>query len=270
MKHKTRLVFVVLTYRNHSDLQEFISSLVNIEQDYHVIVVNSYFDEESKNNIETIATSNHCTFLNVPNNGYSSGNNRGIEYANQYFEYEYLIVSNADIMIEKLPIDELDSLERGIYAPQIIALRGVAQNPMLVIENPLSDWLMYRGFKSSNKWLTYSGIALNKIIRETWRLLFKGKVSKIFQPHGSFLIFSRESIQRLGTVFDENVFLMGEEFILAKKAKLLSLPVFYTPKLNCLHKEDGSIDLFSGNLQEEYRKSMIYFYENYCQRKRED
>lgn len=39
--------------------------------------------------------------MNVENKGYSYGNNRGIEYCHNNYEYDYIIISNPDIIIKK-------------------------------------------------------------------------------------------------------------------------------------------------------------------------
>lgn len=54
------------------------------------------------NKCYSIAKKLGCSFINVENKGYGFGNNRGIEYANKYFDYEFLIVSDPNIIIKKL------------------------------------------------------------------------------------------------------------------------------------------------------------------------
>jgi hypothetical protein len=37
----------------------------------------------------------------------------------------------------------------------------------------------------------------------------------------------------------------------------------YTNTIDVYHKEDGSMKLFSGSLDDEIKKSLLYFYDNY-------
>ncbi len=156
---------------------------------------------------------------------------------------------------------------------------------MLIKENKFSEKLIYLGFKQKNKIKIYFGIGLNRIIRETFLIFHKNmrsatenvalKLIRIFQAHGSFITFSEEAIKRLWNgkdvnytgVFDENMFLFSEEGVIARRAKLLNVPVYYSNFAICDHKEDGSMKISGLNLNSELTKSNIYYYERYCMRK---
>ena len=62
---KYDFVFVVLVYRNTRDLKDFFSSL--LLSAVKVIVVNSFYDEESECEFKNIAEANNADFLSVPN-----------------------------------------------------------------------------------------------------------------------------------------------------------------------------------------------------------
>ena len=108
-------IFVVLVYRNTSDLIDFFASL-KLERT-KVIVVNSFYDEESEKQFKQISEINHADFLSVPNKGYGAGNNRGVEYALKHYDFKYLVISNAD-EIKAMSKEYLDNRKNGIYAPQ--------------------------------------------------------------------------------------------------------------------------------------------------------
>lgn len=275
---KVQNVFVVLTYINSSDLEDFLESLPRSVTDYKVIVVNSFYDEKTKTEIETIAAKHGCDFLNVENKGYSYGNNRGIEYALNHYAFRYLTVSNADIIVNKYETDTLPA--EGIFAGVIIARDGRAQNPMTVHESRFREKLIYKAFKQSKKWKLFCAIGINKIERE-WFLLrhrdiekdrtCKLKFVRISQAHGSFITFAKKSLEKLWDgkdveyegIFDEKLFLFAEEGVLAKRAKKLSISVYYSNFAVCHHKEDGSMNLAEIDIGGELAKSNIYFYENY-------
>ena len=279
-----RNIFIILTYINSKDLIEFLESAKVTADDYKVIIVNSYHDDESKEKIEKIAYNNGCDFINVENRGYSYGNNCGIQYAMEHYKFEFITVSNADIIIKKYKTKGLP--KDGIFSGVLIARSGKNQNPMTVKENILSEKLIYQGFKYRKKIKLFLGIGLNKIRREIF--LFKNKnmrsissnpalkpqLVRIFQPHGSFITFSINSIKKLWNgndfnytgVFDENMFLFSEEGVLAKRAKKLNIPIYYSNYAFCYHKEDGSMKLADLDLNGELAKSNIYFYEHYCKK----
>ncbi len=278
---KIQNIFVVLTYMNSADLEDFLKSLSKVASDYKVIVVNSFYNRKTKMKIEAIANQYNCDFLNVENKGYSYGNNRGIEYALEHYDFCYLTVSNADIIVKKYKTDNLPS--EGIFAGVIIARDGRAQNPMVVHECRLREKLGYEAFKQNKKWMMICSIGINKIDRECFLLLHRDirkdrtdslKLVKVSQAHGSFIVFARLSLAKLwnGTdvnykgVFDENMFLFAEESVLAKRARRLGIPIYYGNFAICNHKEDGSMKLSMIDTSGELAKSNVYYYEKYCKK----
>lgn len=264
-KKKYKYIFVVLTYRNTTDIEDFLKSLKKCSQNYKVIMVNSYFDDKTKKIFEDISQKYQCEFINVPNNGYGAGNNRGIELARLKYEFDYLIISNPDIIIEKFNIPKLNKY--AIYCGKIATIKGKLQNPMHAKENKLSELLIYWGMKKNNKICLFIGIGISKIYR--WIFNFKIKFfSKdkypIFAAHGSFFAIGNDALNCLFPIFDENIFLFSEEHILAKKAKEKKLPIYYLKSIECVHKEDGSMKLWNGDINGELKKSVIYCYEHYC------
>jgi hypothetical protein len=259
---RVKNVFVVLTYRNTDDIKDFIVSVNENVDEYRIIIVNSYFDDDSMQKFEKIALENDCDFINIPNKGYSYGNNRGIDYARNHYDFEYLIISNPDIIVKKFSTEMLGF--EGIYCGKIITLNGKNQNPMLAKECKLADKCLYIGYKNNLRLLFILGLLMNKLLRTFFRVHSCKGPKRVFQPHGSFIVFSIKSIDILKEVFDENIFLFGEEGILAKRCKRLEIPVYYNLGLECIHKEDGSMKLFKGDLGQEYKNSVIYYYENYC------
>lgn len=262
-KENVDIVFVVLVYRNHKDLIDFLDSTKTVEVSNRTIIVNAFYDEISRETIEGIADQYKCVFLNIPNKGYSYGNNFGIKYAEEHFDYKYIIISNPDIIINNFPID-LSKLQGDIIAPKTIAASGKNQNPMIVKENLISEKLIYEGFKHNNKLLLFCGITINKIIREFAIRLLGGKEMSIFAAHGSFLLLSKKAISVLEAApYDEKMFLFAEESVLAIKAKKYGLVTMYTPSICVNHKEDGSMKLGDFSINHELRISNIYYYETY-------
>lgn len=121
-KMKFDIVFVVLVYRNIRDLRDFFNS--NEIPDSKTIVVNSFYDDESECEFKEIAESNQADFLSVPNKGYGAGNNRGIDYALSNYDFNYLIVSNADITISRFRKDLIDKFPNAVLAPKILTLNN--------------------------------------------------------------------------------------------------------------------------------------------------
>lgn len=109
-------VFIVQVYRNTEDLEDFFHSLG--VPNAKVIVVNSFYDEASESDFRKLTVQYAADFISVPNKGYGAGNNVGVKHAQKHYSFKYLIISNADIKIEKLNVAQLEK-----YGDSIIATR---------------------------------------------------------------------------------------------------------------------------------------------------
>lgn len=270
--NKYKYIFVVLVYKNADDLAECVDSIKNTIESFRVVVVNSYFDEETKQRIEKVAKDNDCDFINVENKGYSFGNNRGIEFAKNNYDYEYIVVSNPDIIVKEFNDKQLDDYkDYSIIAPYIITKDGRRQNPMAITSHKFIDWLQYKGMKNNSNLLTWTGLVLSKISRTFLELLHIGakKPYKIYVAHGSFVIFRKAAIDILYPVYDENVFLFAEEGILAVKARKLKIKTGQFNSVRVFHKEDGSMKLANISINDECKKANIYYYETYIKKSKE-
>lgn len=260
MKKEYDLIFCVLTYRNETDVIEFLKSLSAIKYTYKVIVVNSFYDVQTASTFLKIAEDNNCDYIEVANKGYGYGNNAGIAYAKENYYFKFLIVCNPDTEIVQMDAIEEYADITAVIAPKIIRNDGRNQNPMRVTEPIIADRIAYTGFKKNISFLVYVSVFFNKIDK----ILRTGKKrGKIYQGHGSFLIFQYKVLERISPVFDENMFLFCEESDLAKQCKNLDIDIFYEPRVVVKHHEDGSMKLASQNLKRVQAESFVYYFEKW-------
>ena len=138
-----KYIFIILVYRNSDDLKDCLDSIRKKVHSCKVIVVNAYYDDVSLSEIEKIANQYKCDFIGIENKGYSYGNNKGIEFAQKKYLFDYIVISNPDIVIEKYDDSFLDeNFKYDIIAPQIIAASGKAQNPAMFKRLPLSEYFI--------------------------------------------------------------------------------------------------------------------------------
>ena len=260
MKERYDVVFVVLTYKNTEDLKDFLKSTKTLDFTYRVVVVNSHFDEATEETLREIAESENCDFIDVPNCGYGAGNNRGMEWAAGHYLYDALIVCNPDTVIREFSKAALSPyLGRPvIVAPDVLCASGKRQNPAIVRDNRTADRLIYQGYKRDSKLRMYSGFALNKLRRLRFVRKKKKDGMLIYQAHGCFVIFTKEALDLLSPVYDENMFLFYEEMDLSFKAASVGVSTVFCDRIHIFHKEDGSMKLSNLNLYNEYKKSCIY------------
>lgn len=255
-----KYIVVILVYRNTVDLLECIESVKKKIDSVKIVVLNAYYDEDSKNQIEKIAHETDSDFINIENKGYSYGNNVGIQFAMKNYSFEYAIISNPDIVVEKF--DDSEMPDAGVVAPKIVAASGKKQNPMILRENRVSEYFVYCGLKKNIICMLAIGIILNKISNVFFNRKHK-KQYEIFAAHGSFVIIKNTVVQRIQPLYDENMFLFGEEGVLAYRCRENGFKTVYDANILIRHKEDGCMKLADFSINNELKKSNIYFYEKY-------
>ncbi len=259
------VVFVVLVYRNTKDLKEFF--LYNKVKNSRTIVVNSYYDEESKKNFQIIAEENGADFFSIPNNGYSYGNNYGCEYAFKTYNFDYIIISNPDIQIQNFDTKKLQPYGNCIIAPYIKALKRKTQNPNLPFDDPVFRWIKYKLLKGRHrKMCVLSGI-ISRLERELYLKIIYPLFRKkhIYSAHGSFVIIPNGVYKALRPLYNEKMFLFAEEEHLAQLAKHNRISTIYLPEIVVLHKEKSSTSLLGNNF--EYLRSSYMEYYDYWYKK---
>lgn len=265
---KTDLVFIVLVYRNFEDIYDLVNSIKKNFQfsSFKILIVNSYYDDITLNQCKNISESLGCIFMNVENRGYSYGNNCGIEYVKNNYDYNFLIVANPDIVFQDNSYEFSDTNNDAyVLAPQISTLTNKQQNPYWVKPCPFSEYCEYLGYKTRKVFIAYIGFIITKIVRICFVKQYEkkraGKNVKIYAAHGSCIFFSRKAIEKLNHVFDDGMFLFAEENLLAHRLSDLNIDIFFSDKIKVLHKEDGSMNIAKIDESSEIRKSFIYYYE---------
>lgn len=256
-------VFVLLVYRNTKDLTDFFDTNQNCPGSCRFIVVNSYYDDASRETFRQICAERGCDFVDSENKGYGSGNNLGVAYALEHYTFRYLIICNPDIEIQTMTDDLLKQNAAGpcIYGPNIRTLTGKRQNPCMVLYSPLRESLMKQFARNPNNTAPfYMAIAINKAERIVFNTLFSRKVKQVYSLHGSFLIFSSAALKLTGLPFDPEMFLFREEDYLARLAKRLHIKMIYYPRIRVLHKEDGSVRFISGSVRKHTVDSLRQYF----------
>lgn len=258
------VVFIVLTYRSSKDIEGFCQSVLERDLNARIVVVDAFYSKECSERIKNIARRYEADYLSVENNGYSFGNNRGIEYAVNHYSFDFLIVSNPDIEIVKMELNGIRG-EPAVFGVNIVTTDGRRQNPFRVRYSKMGEFLNYIGYKFNVRLpvLVYS--AFNKLSRTHFLTKAKTgnkKLYPVYSVHGAFVIFAREIIKDNFPIYNEKMFLFGEEDYLAYMMKKKGVPVYYTERIEARHKEDGSVGISNVNTFQVSRKSYMEYYKN--------
>jgi len=261
---KYDIIFVSLNYRSDKDLIEFLESLKGKGFSYRVIMVEAYYDDECTEKFTKIAEQYDMDRIPIENKGYSYGNNVGIQYAMEKYDFDYLVVSNPDVVVNKMTLQDIKACGEAVIGPKITTARGTQQNPVFIKEHRFLLWISFKGFKRNSKILVYLGILLNKIFLML-ELTARKKILPIFpvfQIHGAFLIFPKTILEKLGKVYDDTIFMFAEESYLSKHLQNMGIKSVYNEKIDVYHKEDGD-NKFRDDLNEHILFSNRYIYSKY-------
>ena len=254
------LVFVVCTYGSHEDLLNFIDSVNELNVKSAIVVANSFCSEETRDVIKKHAEERGCDFLDLPNKGYGHSLNEGIEYARKNYEFKYLAITNADILVKKFDLNIED--KACVFAPEVITKTGKKQNPFYIFQYR-KTFLFARWAKDHFlKIFKYSVMVKAKIHRVLFNLFYvKGTYRKIYAAHGCFIVFNEKALDLLGRPFEDDIFLYCEENFLGHKLKRMGIPLYYTSRVSVRHMEDGSSAFYKQKINAEMEKSVAKYYD---------
>jgi len=255
------IAFIILHYKNLKDTLDCINSLESFVNSGHKIIVVANGSKD--NNICELKSSKLEFDLLISDNnlGFAKGNNKGILYAKEKYNPDFVIVLNSDIVycngyIEK----ELDSIyakyQFDVAGPKILDKNLNNQNPNYsVLKNKFEIFVHLLRMD-----VTFFLVQINlyffikkifKKIRNTEngrKVIEQNVIIENVPLHGSAIIFSKKYIKKFKDPFDESTFLYGEEEYLFMRMKYFHLKFVYIPSISFFHKEDGSLDkLFSAN-----------------------
>lgn len=251
-------IFIVLTYRNTKDLEDFFN--YNRTPNSHTIIVNSFYDKASEGMFKEIAIRNGADFLSVPNKGYGAGNNKGCKFALDNYRFKYLVVSNADIMIDSFSIAALEPYKESIVAPKIINLSGKNQNPSVPFKpSMMTEWFRYWIYKGNHNKILWSYFAMSRLKKIIFYCI-SSFYKRIFSAHGAFVIIPERVLKKLYPLYNEEMFLFNEEEHLGRHALLNGVYTYYVPEIVIRHKEDGSMNLANINEFEKLKQSYMVYY----------
>lgn len=259
-------MIVVLVYKNIDVLKEFFHK-INLPNS-HVVVVNSFYDEKSKEECKVTAEQNNADFIAIENKGYGYGNNIGVKYANENYDYDFLLLSNSDIILKDVTcLRNVKDDTALVIAPEIRMLTGKRQNPDTPWRLPFLFHITHIALSKDMRWLYMLSHIYTRMSREIFfiiRKLLHPRHLKIFSAHGSLIIFTKKAIEVLYPLFDDRMFLYNEEWYLGEKARRCGVPIVYYPELKVLHLEGASSDALSNSLFQYNKQSFDIFYRWLC------
>ena len=229
---------LVLNYNSPDLTVEFVNSIYNYSSVGRIIVVDNASTDNSLTLLkEQLSLEKIHIVSSNKNGGYGAGNNVGIKYASEKLQSDYLLLCNPDIKIENDVILGLENFirsheEYGLAAARMLDAKGnYTQNTARKIP-ALRPYL----FSPSMIFSKYHPDAFLYSDIDLW----KEGVYDVDIVSGSCFMLDVTKFIEVG-MFDENIFLYGEELVIGKRMKDCNYKVGFLPSYSFLHVHSASI-----------------------------
>lgn len=206
-----RVAVIVLNYADYNTTEKCVTSLLKLDVNLQIVVVDNKSPNDSYRILkEKFKKTNVIVVESLKNGGYSYGNNFGIKEALKYNDsLEYIAIMNPDVVIEDSSIfkEMIDDFAKYDQYEAIIPV--MIENRKKLVER--SGWIL-----PSLKQRIFARTFLED--KRKPQITMDGAYRIVDAVHGSFFIVKRSFIDN-NDLFDENVFLYGEESILGIKIR---------------------------------------------------
>lgn len=241
-----KAAFICVNFNNSKVTIDYILNIQEIKKKYNIkiIIVDNASQESDINFLENyiveLDDKDIILLKSDSNLGYFKGLNLGVSWSllNGYSQYQ--IVGNNDLeffpdfltTLEKLELKE----QELILAPDVITVGGIHENPHVI-----HKMSFLRKFKYE---IYFSNYYLAKLITKFFSAERKAKA---FDPErkyihmgiGALYVLTPNFFRHFDKLWDD-VFLYGEEAILAGQISSVNGKILYEPLLKCNHNESAT------------------------------
>ena len=249
---------LIIHYNDYESLNNLIENVKNYSIINKIIIVDNNSKNEVKEKIRTLTSKKVKLIENKENKGFAAAINIGSKELIKALGPCNIIISNADVIINKEEdikalIKELDKENAGIVAPTIVEndhLNRGWRQPSPLLDSMLNLVLIHRFFRK--KYVFYK------------EEHYQNRISIVDVVSGCFFLIKSNVLEKINFL-DENTFLYYEENILAKKMQEKKLDLLVCNDVLIIHNHSVSVDknLKKINKLKIQKQSQYYFHVNY-------
>lgn len=270
MKEIKHIAIYCVTYFSYDALEKYLKSIDNSNQQ-ELIKLDVFVADNT--DLHPIAINYHPSHFQLE----VHANNKNLGYFQAIKQlmlkhsptrYDYSIISNVDIVIDKDFFKRLADMEishqTGWIAPKIYsAIEKRDKNPRVMNRYPYKKLQMLKVL-FQHPWLYY--LYTHTLYKR--KKLFTHQAGKIYAGHGSFIILTVEYFKKCG-IIDYPIFLFCEELYLAENCLCHQLDVIYTPTLTVYDAEHVSTGSFKNKQHCQYnQEALTYILAQYYKNKK--
>ena len=245
---------IIVNYNDFTSTEKLINNIKDYRVIDKIVVVDNHSNDDSHQKLKKLKLPKLKVIINEENKGYSYAINTGAKYLIDEYKECNIIISNADVIIEKE--EDIETLIKllhrknvGIVAPTILE-RGTKnrgwKNPTPKQEIVLNLAYIHRFFRK--KYLYYDDD------------YYQGDFSIVDVLSGCFFLIQSKTLQAVNYL-DDHVFLYYEENILAKKLQVKKKINLISNKVTIIHNHSVTIDKSLKRIKKykAQKKSQYYF-----------
>ena len=245
---------IIVNYNDFTSTEKLINNIKDYRVIDKIVVVDNHSSDDSPQKLKKLKLPKLKVIINEENKGYSYAINTGAKYLIDEYKECNIIISNADVIIEKE--EDIETLIKllhrknvGIVAPTILE-RGTKnrgwKNPTPKQEIILNIAYIHRFFRK--KYLYYDDD------------YYQGDFSIVDVLSGCFFLIQSKTLQAVNYL-DDHVFLYYEENILAKKLQVKKKINLISNKVTIIHNHSVTIDKSLKRIKKykAQKKSQYYF-----------
>lgn len=247
-----RFGFVVLNYLNHQETIDCVASICRLQGDYHIVVVDNQSPNDSYKVLRELFAGNAriSVLQSGRNGGYSFGNNVGIA-ALQREGIVDVIIATSDTRVE-----DAELLQRCAAAKQagVAVLGPYVRDPNNAPQNPMEASLSLRYIAALHLGVAWDGlrrllertgmrrafqIGVPNSVRSQDAVAAAAGIVDVYMVHGCFLYLSEHYLRQF-PLLDEDIFMYGEEDLIAYNCLNRRLRMAYDPQMRVHHRDAKS------------------------------
>lgn len=249
---KDKLAVVTVNYNNSRYTVDYVHNILKLCINFNVeiVVVDNHSIETEYTILQELENVKNVHLVYSQSNiGYFKGLNLGLMTLQEGLDkFKYTIVGNNDLKYYDGFFDELAKIKVAedifVLAPDIITIDGYHQNPHVRSRLGKLGLLKLKIYFSNY----YVGTSLH-LITEFFRrkIINKLRNNSNYSPDKEFIYMGIGALYILTDSFfhkfkklDDNVFLYGEEALLANQIASVNGKILYVPELKVLHFESIS------------------------------
>ena len=240
---KLKLGAVILNYNDSHTTEKLISALIDFKTIDRIVIVDNCSTDNSFQVLQSCRNNKIDIIQSDRNGGYGYGNNFGINYLNNRYHPQYMLILNPDVEIEeKTIIKMLDTFllkeDIAIVAPFMKNRDGN--------KDPGAAWKI----PSKYEYIFSAELLCGHFLRPSYYDRLVEINDKEFMEvdcvAGSLLMVDAEKMRQHG-MYDENIFLFGEETTIGCKFKRAGLKTVLLLQDTFLHFHGVSINKSIGS-----------------------